>query len=126
MAYSPDSTAVTITEPDGIPPIYSELGEPISNSLSQSPKQHRASGARRLAGRLNRPSLDQFPKILSHGLTRSPGLLPIGGSAVTHAHSDSDDHHANLLSQVSAWLQEEKAKRASSLSEYGTTVTMAR
>ena len=113
MDYLLFPTAVSSAEPEGIPPIYSELGEPCSNSFSQSPKQHRVSGARRLTGRLNRPSLEQLPKYLSHGLTKSPGILPMGDSTSNRDQHDPHDPHSHLLLQVTEWLHEEKSKRLS-------------
>ena len=101
---------VTITEPEGIPPIYSELGEPINNSYSQSAKKHRVGGARRLSGRLNRPSLEQLPKILSHAFTKSPGILPVESDA-SNDQKNSNDAHTSLLSQVTEWLHDERRKR---------------
>ena len=110
MAYVQISTAVTIAGTEGIPPIYSELGEPISNPSSQNPKLHRASRAKRLSGRLDRPSYESIPRFSSHGLTKSPGLLPIEDSHAGNDQRDPNDPHGLLLSQVSRWLHDEKAK----------------
>ena len=119
MDYLLFPTAVTSAEPEGIPPIYSELGEPCSNSFSQSPKKHRVSGARRLTGRLNRPSLEQLPKYLSHGLTKSPGILPIGDGTQSRDQCDLADLHNQLLLQVTEWVQEEKSNRPSRVASKG-------
>ena len=111
MAYLDFITAVTIAEPEGIPPIYSELGEPVSNSLSQNPKQHRASGVKRLSGRFSRPSYESLPKFSSHNLSKSPGLLPVSDDEVNCGQSAVGDAHSQLLSQVTKWLDEGKARR---------------
>ena len=108
MAYSPFLTAVTISEPqDHQPSMPSESAGSLNSLFSQNTRQHRPTGARRLTGRPNRHSVEQLPNITSQTLTKSPSLLPAGDGPV----SDIDDLYDDLLAQVKAWLQDEKAKK---------------
>jgi hypothetical protein len=110
-------TAVTIADPDGNPPTYFELGEPASNTSSNSLKHHRASASKRLIGRLSKSSYEHLPSLTNLSLSRSPGSIQDGENPTTHEHTDHVNAHSRLLSSVTSWLHEERNKWSSNSSE---------
>ena len=92
----------------------------MENVHSRSPKQYRASIARRLSGR---PSVDASTSSL-HSITSQSSLASsfkldsntsqVDSPRIDRATPQSDGHQhssEHFVSQIAAWLQEEKAKR---------------
>ena len=119
-AYSLFYLAVTIAEPDSISPILqsvSTAGEDSASSASQPPRQHRASGTRRLSGRsshyASKSSLNsQSSYTLDSTLDATIPEATVSKSLNQRFHGNS--HHrapSQLVSQILHWFHEEKAKR---------------
>lgn len=119
--------AVSIVEPESISPKSTPRldGKPPSHTSDHAnAKQHRASGPKRLLGRLaldaSSSSLQSFPSTAS--FTTPPNSdLPISEGERPQAHKERFHHHthqhhsAHMISQVIDWLQHEKAKKATRL-----------
>ncbi|MCJ1251497.1 hypothetical protein MMC30_008731, partial [Trapelia coarctata] len=123
-AYASLPIAVTIAEPESTsPPLQPTLTsqESSHNPNSQSYRQHRAGGAKRLSGRPaykgSTSSLNSVNSVAPSDVSDNiaPEEAPKEqGSHRHHGHHHHHRHHdpSRLLSQIMDWLHEEKRKRS--------------
>jgi len=102
--------AVSIAEPEALPPVAADTGKDTDEMAPErtSPKQHRVKLGTRIS---SRASLTASPR-------QSPLSMPFEEEADDggmHHHHRFHGHHGSsegLVAQVSAWLKQEKARRA--------------
>ncbi|MCJ1394471.1 hypothetical protein MMC18_007349 [Xylographa bjoerkii] len=118
-AYFHSYAAVAIAEPESIAPVLRPTlsrQETGSNIASQNPKQHRASGAKRLSGRPSyKTSTSSLNSQNSFTLSAEPGSITpeeTSRSHVPHSHRHEHGSSSPLVSQILEWLHDEKRKRS--------------
>ncbi|MCJ1285802.1 hypothetical protein MMC26_005143 [Xylographa opegraphella] len=111
--------AVSIAEPESIAPVLRPTlsGQESGNNLvSQNPKKHRASVAKRLSGRPSyKTSSSSLNSQTSFTLTAEPES--IASEERSHLREPKYHHHEHgstspLVSQILEWLHDEKRKRS--------------
>ncbi|KAF2143410.1 uncharacterized protein K452DRAFT_286239 [Aplosporella prunicola CBS 121167] len=123
------SKVVSIAEPESISPVmngrHKEAEDDDSFALDRGAvrHQHRAKVGKRLQGR---PPVDRNTSS-QQTLTDNPlsSIISEEGIHFPHIHRRSHGQHENVLSQVSAWLKQEKARRAARKEKRRSTGTSA-
>ncbi|KAL9040465.1 MAG: hypothetical protein Q9214_004476, partial [Letrouitia sp. 1 TL-2023] len=103
-------------EPDSISPnLNQNLNESESSSSPLSPRQHRTSiSSKRLSGRLpiNASTASLHSTASLDSLRSFPKLDPVPSTQGSSSHHSHHHRSNQLISQITEWLQNEKARRA--------------
>jgi len=136
-AYTPILTAVTIADPESMsPPLRPTLTsqESGNNPNSQSQRQHRVSGTKRLSGRPaykgSTSSLNSVNSVAPSDVSDNLAPEETSKEQSSHHHHGHHHHHRHhdpscLLSQVMDWLHDEKRKRSRRASSKAPAATKA-